>query len=177
MQKLSFQLFCTRRLKYYILLKLQITFILGLNAAKNTHPKKTFEWKLFGNEFRTKKSENAYLHLPPEWSQVTRKIDMVEILYCTKPANYIHFRGQCCRKYTSHQKKKLRIKVVQNWISYKKVCERICLSSHQGGAKWCERLIWLKYYALKWRITFRHTLVCVNAYTCVCKVPSNICGV
>ncbi len=40
--------------------------------------------------------------------------------------------------------------------------------SSQSGARGCGRLIWLKYYiALKWQITFRCKLVCVNAYTCV----------
>ncbi len=62
-KKLSFQLFCTRRLNYNIVLKLQITFNLRLSAAKNTY--------------------------------------------------YIE--------------KKLQVKVVQNWISYKKVRERVCL--------------------------------------------------
>ncbi len=49
----------------------------------------------------------------------------------------IKFRVQHCQKYTSH-KKKVQIKVVQNWISYKKVCKRICLSFpgvELGGSK------------------------------------------
>ncbi len=49
-------------------------------------------------------------------------------LYCTKPENYIRFRALRCQKYTTHQKN-LQIKVVRNWISYKKVCECICLSA------------------------------------------------
>ncbi len=41
-------------------------------------------------------------------------------------------------KNTHHIKKMLKIKVVRNWISYKKVCERICLSTlgvEQGARK------------------------------------------
>ncbi len=41
-KKSSFERFCTRWLKYYIALKLQVTFNLGLNAAKNKHPIKKF---------------------------------------------------------------------------------------------------------------------------------------
>ncbi len=37
------------------------------------------------------------------------------------------FRAQRCQTYVSRTKK-LQIKVVRNWISYKKVPERICLS-------------------------------------------------
>ncbi len=59
-----------------------------------------------------------------------------------------------------------------------KSSRRICLSVPpplQSGARGQERLICLKYYMiLKWQITFRHILACVNAYTFVCKVPSNI---
>ncbi len=36
-KKSNFQGFCIRWFKYYIVLKLQITFNLGLNAAENTH--------------------------------------------------------------------------------------------------------------------------------------------
>ncbi len=44
-----------------------------------------------------------------------------------KLQNYIQSRAQCCQKYASYQKN-LQIKVVRNWISYKKVPERIRLS-------------------------------------------------
>ncbi len=40
---------------------------------------------------------------------------------------YIHNRKRWCQNYASNQKK-FQIKVVRNWISYKKVNERICLS-------------------------------------------------
>ncbi len=54
--------------KYYDVEKRQITFNLGLNASKNTyHMKKSFKQKLFGIEFRTKKSASAYVYLPSEW--------------------------------------------------------------------------------------------------------------
>ncbi len=38
---------------------------------------------------------------------------VIEILYCTKTANYFQFRAQHCQKYASHQKY-LQIKVVWN---------------------------------------------------------------
>ncbi len=47
------------------------------------------------------------------------------------------FKTQRCQKYASHEKK-LQIKVVRNWISYKKVRERMCLSPPRvqlGGLK------------------------------------------
>ncbi len=47
-------------------------------------------------------------------------------------ANYIQFTAQHCQKYASH-KKKVQIKVVQNWISYKKVSMCICLSPQSGA--------------------------------------------
>ncbi len=43
------------------------------------------------------------------------------------PSFHIQFRAQRCQKYASHEKK-LPIKVVQNWIFYKKVSKWICLS-------------------------------------------------
>ncbi len=92
-------------LKYYFVLKWKDTFNLGLNAAKNTHHiKKRFKQKLFGIEFRTKKSASVYVY-PLRVELVARKIDMVEILFCTEPAKYIQFRTQCCQKYGSNQKK------------------------------------------------------------------------
>ncbi len=52
------------------------------------------------------------------------------------------------------QEKKLQIKVVQNWILYKKVREHMWLSP-PSGARWLERLIWMEYYIiLKWQIIF-----------------------
>ncbi len=100
---------------------------------------------------------------------------VIEILYCTKNENHFQYRPQRCQKYAS-QEIKLGIKVVWNWISYKKVSERyLCLPPPQSGARGLERLIWLKYYiVLNRKITFRHILVCVNPYICVCKVLSNI---
>ncbi len=54
---------------------------------------------------------------------------MVEIWHCTEMANYIRCRAQHCQKYTSHPKK-FQIKVVRNWISYKKVREHMCVPPH-----------------------------------------------
>ncbi len=57
-----------------------------------------------------------------------QKIGKFEVLLCTEIANYIQFRVQSCQKYASH-KKKVQIKIVQNWTLYKKVCECICVSA------------------------------------------------
>ncbi len=68
-------------LKYYNLQKRQITFTLGLNAAKNTdYMEKRFKLKLFRIKFSTKKSVGAYVYLPPEWSYGAPKTDVFEIL-------------------------------------------------------------------------------------------------
>ncbi len=64
---------------------------------------------------------------PPKWSQGAQKINMIEIQR-TETAECILFRIQHRRTYASHEKK-LQIKVVGNWISYKKVRERIIDSS------------------------------------------------
>ncbi len=67
---------------------------------------------------------------------------MVVILYDTglQIAFYIQFRAPAKSTHYLLQKK-LQLKVVQNWISYRKVCERICLSP-QGAElspskDWC----------------------------------------
>ncbi len=59
---------------------------------------------------------------------------MVEILSSTEMTNCFQFRAQYCQKYASH-KKKLQIKVVWNWISYKRVLMCICLSPHRSGTR------------------------------------------
>ncbi len=89
--------------------------------------KKVSNKKLFGIEFWAKKSASVYVYLPLEWSYGARKIDKFEVLFCRETVNYLQFRARHCQKYTSHQKK-LPIKVVQNWISSKKVRKGICLS-------------------------------------------------
>ncbi len=50
-----------------------------------------------------------------------------EILECTEMGKWIHFRAQCCQNYWLYQKI-IQIKVVENWISYKKVSGDTCLS-------------------------------------------------
>ncbi len=54
---------------YIILLKLQMTFHLGLDATKNMHFfKKSFKWKLLEIEFCIKKAPSANVYLPMERS-------------------------------------------------------------------------------------------------------------
>ncbi len=67
---------------------------------------------------------------------------MVEKIYCTETAKYIRLRAQRCQKYASHGKK-LKIKVVWNWISSKKVRKRVSLSPpgvELGGFK--DQYVW-----------------------------------
>ncbi len=79
---------------------------------------------MLGIEFCVKKSVRVYVYLSPKWAgEGGWKIDMVEI-QCTETAEYILFKTQHQQKYASHEKK-LQIKIVGNWISYKKVRERI----------------------------------------------------
>ncbi len=57
------------------------------------------------------------------------------------------FRPQTCKKYASKQKK-LKTKVVQNFILYKNVRERIYLfpPSWSYGARKIDVVEWLKYF-------------------------------
>ncbi len=53
--------------KYYIVLKWESRFILGLNAAENTDDiKKLFKEKLFWIKFVTKNPVGAYVYFSPE---------------------------------------------------------------------------------------------------------------
>ncbi len=55
------------------------------------------------------KSQWTHMSIDPWWwSYEARKIDMVEI--CTKMANYVHFRTECCEKYLFYEKE-LQVKV------------------------------------------------------------------
>ncbi len=86
-------------LKYYIALNWRITFNLGLNAAKNTHPIKKASNKSCSELNFVQKSPWAHMSIPPpEWSKGAQKIDMVEILSCTERAKYIKFRALHCQK-------------------------------------------------------------------------------
>ncbi len=69
--------------------------------------KKYFKEKLFTIKFSTNKSAGAYVHLPGVELEAAK-------------FKYIHSRVQHCEEYASYQKK-LQIKIVRNWISYKKV--------------------------------------------------------
>ncbi len=54
-------------LKYYNVQKWESRYILGLDAAKNTHyVRKCFKLKLLSTEFQTKKSVGAYACLTQE---------------------------------------------------------------------------------------------------------------
>ncbi len=51
-------------LKYYIVLKQESIFTIGLDASKITdYIKKSFKWKLLSFKFLTKKSVGAYAYL------------------------------------------------------------------------------------------------------------------
>ncbi len=117
-------------LKYDIILKGQNTFNLGLNTAINTHhAKKKLQIKVDQNWISHQKvHEHICLSPPPPGVEIgSWKYwhGWKMILYWN--SKNIQFRAQRCQKYASHEKK-LQIKVVQNWILYKKVPECICLS-------------------------------------------------
>ncbi len=82
-------------LKYYNVEKWKNKFTLTLNVAKNTHCiKKRFIWILFGIEFRTKKSEIAYVYLPPQsgdYDLVKRRITFTFGLNSAE-SNELHFK-------------------------------------------------------------------------------------
>ncbi len=93
--------------KYYDVWKCQITFNLGLNVAKNTHHIKKLLIKVIWNWILYKEvCERICLSLLPllKWSLGARKINMVEILYCTETTNYIYFWVEQCQKYAPHEK-------------------------------------------------------------------------
>ncbi len=65
--------------------------------------------------------------------------------------NWIYFGAQCCQKYALHQKK-VQMKVVWKWISYKKDREHICLSRPRvelGVFK--DQYIWNLIMYRKWK--------------------------
>ncbi len=78
------------------------------------------------------------MFLPPGVELGGSKDDIVEILNCTEMENCIHFWAECCQKYTLFQRK-LQIKVFRHRILDKNVCEGICLSPCQSGARGLER--------------------------------------
>ncbi len=98
----------------------------------------------------------------------------VEIQYCTQKVKYIHSGAERCQKYASHPKK-LQIKVVRNWILYKKVRERcVYLPPPLIGARGLERLIWLKYnIVLKRENTFTSGLNTLPKIRIASKKASN----
>ncbi len=95
--------------------------------------KKYFKLKLLVIKFLTQKSVGAHVYLPQEWSYATRKIDTFQI-YCTEVRKYTRFRVELGQKYALYQTM-LQIKVVEHYISYKKVSGCTCLSPQ----KWSYR--------------------------------------
>ncbi len=95
---------------------------------------------------------------PLEWSWGARKIDMFQILCSTEMEKKIRFWAKGCRNYRLYQKI-VQIKIVQNWISHKKVSGRVCLSL-PSVAKGLQRLICLKYHnVLKWETLFQYNII------------------
>ncbi len=64
--------------------------------------------------------------------------------------NWIHYGAQRCQKYALHQKK-IRIKVVRNWILYKKVRKHICLLPHEWSGGTPKINTFESYNAQKWK--------------------------
>ncbi len=105
-------------LSYYLVLKLQITFNLGLLPKIRITSKKNFKWKLFKIEFCLEKSASACVYLPMERSEILRKINMV-LLYGTKTKNYIHL-GLNAAKNTHYFKESFKLKLFKIEICTKK---------------------------------------------------------
>ncbi len=98
------------------------------NAAKTTHHLENVKQKLFGIEFRPEKSVNAYVYIPSR-VELGRSKDWYGWKIILHRNGKIHScKGSTLPKIRITWKK-LKIKVVQNWILSKKVRERICLSS------------------------------------------------
>ncbi len=72
-------------------------------------------------------------------------------LYCTETEKWIHFLTERCKNYQLYRKI-VQIKVVENWILYKKVNGRICLSFpgvKLGASKDCHLLNIITYWNKK----------------------------
>ncbi len=127
--------------------------IQGSTLLKVHITRKKLQIKVVWNWISYKKVPKSICLSPHRVELGARKTDMVEIWYSTEMEKYIQFGAQSCQKYTSHEKK-FQIKVVRNWILYKKVLEHICLSLPHPRVE-LEWLIWLKYdIVLKGENTF-----------------------
>ncbi len=103
--------------------------------------------KVVKNSISYKKvSGRLCLSPPTPWGEVGSFKDChFQNIKCKKKAKWIHFRTRCYQKYALYQKP-LQIKVVQDSISYKKVCECICPSPPRvelGGFKYCQFLYFI----------------------------------
>ncbi len=99
-------------------MKWQITFNLGLSAAKNTHYIK----KSCSELNSIQKSLQVHLSISHRVKLGAGMIDMVEILYCTEMANYIYSSAEHCPKYAAHQKKfvmKNQLRKTHSYIMHK----------------------------------------------------------
>ncbi len=123
----------------------ELTFLslhMYLYLKGSTQPKIHITWekvkiKVVRNWILSKKDSESICLFPTGVEQGAQKMSMFEVLFCQERANYIHLRVQHSQKFASHRKK-LKIKIVQNWITSKKVSERICLSPSRvelGGSK------------------------------------------
>ncbi len=73
--------------KYYIVLKGIVDSLHGLNLPKLPIIAENASNKLLSIKFLTKKSVDAHVYLPQEWSQEAPKIDTFQTLYCTEMGN------------------------------------------------------------------------------------------
>ncbi len=93
--------------------------------------------------YQAMKVKRQHCNLWREWANFSRKIGKFKKVIETSMYQYSKWESIFslwlnAAKNTHRIKKKLKIKVVQNWISYKKVHERICLSPpgmEPGGSK------------------------------------------
>ncbi len=132
-------------------------FTIGLNATKNTHiNKKKLQIKVVWNWILYKKVRER-ICLSPRGVELEGSKNWYG--WNVLKWQIIFKLGLNTAKNTYHIKKKLQIKVVWNWISYKRSSSAYVYffsSSLPSGARGLERLIWLKYYIVqKLRITFK----------------------
>ncbi len=133
-KKSRFQHFHTRWLKSYIAVKQQFTFNLGLNAAKNTRipSKKKIGINVVRNLIMYKIVGERICLSPPRVELGDTKDWCSWNIIFFKNSKIYSIWGSTMLKILIPSKK-VRIKVVRNWISYKKVLEHKCLSPHNGG--------------------------------------------
>ncbi len=91
-------------LKYYFVRTAKYIQFRAQRCQKYTSNQKKLQIKVVRNWILYEKVHQR-ICLFPSWSGA-RRLDMVELLFCSEMAKYIQFRAQHCQKYASNQKSK-----------------------------------------------------------------------